>query len=554
LKLRSQLLLAFSIGALVPMIALALVVRHEMTTRLNAQSQQRVDALVSAIESDMAREGDEIHAALAQISDAISSDNRFRRAAVDAAESERRYLLDYAGNAMHLAGLEMLQIHDDDGRIVSSGHFRNDYDRREPALPKFLGALPDRVALVRARTAAEPLLVLASVDSVAIGRSIFTLVGGIEAGSLDRLARGSSLGVTLVLPGDSLATADTTRTIVKSLPVLFYDTETHIFRMAALRVTNDMSELRALRQSVDRWFLIAVSLTALAILLLATWLANRVSRPVVELAEKAERVDLDQLDVDFDSGRPDEVGTLSRGLAAMTKRLRDSRVRLKDAEKRATMGDLARQVNHDLKNGLTPVRNVFRHLMEQSEGDAEELRSVLRERSTTIDQSIGYLEKLASNYARLSRKTERERCDLNQIVRQVATGARGSARIETVLADGAVVNADPVSLRRIIENLVDNAIDSLNGSTGAVTLETQVIRDGPFVAPRVRLIVADTGAGMNDIQRARIFDDFYTTKPDGSGLGLSIVRRLVMDLGGTVKAESTPGEGSRFVVDLPAPR
>jgi signal transduction histidine kinase len=105
-------------------------------------------------------------------------------------------------------------------------------------------------------------------------------------------------------------------------------------------------------------------------------------------------------------------------------------------------------------------------------------------------------------------------------------------------------------LRRIIENLVDNAIDSLNGS-GAVTLETQVIRDGPFVAPRVRLIVADTGVGMNDIQRARIFDDFYTTKPDGSGLGLSIVRRLVMDMGGTVKAEGAPGEGTRLVVDLP---
>jgi signal transduction histidine kinase len=189
--------------------------------------------------------------------------------------------------------------------------------------------------------------------------------------------------------------------------------------------------------------------------------------------------------------------------------------------------------------------------MEHAEGSAEELKSVVRERSATIDQSIGYLEKLATNYARLSRKTERERCDLNQIVRQVAAGARGTARIETVLSDGAVVDADPVSLRRIIENLVDNAIDSLNGS-GAVTLETQVIRDGPFVAPRVRLIVADTGVGMNDIQRARIFDDFYTTKPDGSGLGLSIVRRLVMDMGGTVKAEGAPGEGTRLVVDLPA--
>jgi signal transduction histidine kinase len=57
---------------------------------------------------------------------------------------------------------------------------------------------------------------------------------------------------------------------------------------------------------------------------------------------------------------------------------------------------------------------------------------------------------------------------------------------------------------------------------------------------------------MTDEQRARIFDDFYTTKPNGSGLGLSIVRRLVMDLDGTVSAESEMGKGSRFIVDLPA--
>jgi methyl-accepting chemotaxis protein len=121
--------------------------------------------------------------------------------------------------------------------------------------------------------------------------------------------------------------------------------------MAALRVTNDLSELESLRRSIDLWFLLAVTLTALAIILLATWLASRISRPVVDLAQKAERIDLDRLDVDFDTDRRDEVGTLSKGLGAMVKRLRDSTVRLKDAERRATMGDLARQVNHDLKNG-----------------------------------------------------------------------------------------------------------------------------------------------------------------------------------------------------------
>jgi signal transduction histidine kinase len=233
----------------------------------------------------------------------------------------------------------------------------------------------------------------------------------------------------------------------------------------------------------------------------------------------------------------------------MTSRLRESTARLKDAERRATMGDLARQVNHDIKNGLTPIRNVFRHISQHADDEPAQLRDVVRERSATIEESINYLENLASNYAKLSQRGGRERCDLNEVVKQVAAGARGAARVETSLAEGAFVDADPVSLRRIVENLVDNAVDSLRDGEGSVTLDTQLIHDG--IKPRVRLVVADTGAGMSLAQRAHIFDDFYTTKPDGSGLGLSIVRRLVMDLHGSITVDSVEGQGSQFIVELP---
>lgn len=552
MKFRSQLLIAFLLAALVPLVALALVVRHEMTARLTAQSQANVDALVRVVEDDVARETDKVHAALAQVRDATSSDNRFRRAAVDGAESERRYLLDYAGSAMRLAGLDMLQIQDANGRILSSGHFRNDYDRIEPALPRFLAALPDHAALVRVRTAGEPILVLAAVDSLAIGGTRFSMVGGMEAGALHEFTGGSALRVTLAIPGDSSAGPDTTsaRAIVHEIPVPYFNAETHMFRMAAFRITNDLSGIADLRRNVDRWFLIAVAITALVVILLASWLASRVSRPVVELAAETARIDLDRLNVDFDTERSDEVGTLARGLRDMTTRLRESSTRLKEAERRAAMGDLARQVTHDIKNGLTPIRNVFRHLSQHASDSPAQLGEVLRERSGTIEESISYLENLASNYARISQRGTRERCDLNEVVRQVAAGARGPVRVETQLAEGAIVEADPVSLRRIVENLVDNAIDSIEDGAGTVTIDTTVVRDG--LKPRVRLVVADTGGGMSLAQRAHIFDDFYTTKPDGSGLGLSIVRRLVMDLHGSIAVDSVEGQGSQFTVDLPA--
>jgi signal transduction histidine kinase len=239
-------------------------------------------------------------------------------------------------------------------------------------------------------------------------------------------------------------------------------------------------------------------------------------------------------------------------LGTMTERLRASTVLIKDAERRATFGDLARQVNHDIKNGLTPIRNVFRHLIGLAGNDPGRLPKVFNERQTTLESSISYLENLSSNYARLYPKSERRTCDVNDIVRRVVRDFQGSDRVDfgMSLDENIIVLGDPVSLRRIIENLVNNAIDSLETRPGNVTISTALV-PGEGDRPNVRITVADSGAGMNEEVRAKIFDDFYTTKDDGTGLGLSIVRRLVMDLGGSIDVESEQGKGSRFLIDLP---
>src|SRR2546426_9189034 len=137
------------------------------------------------------------------------SDNRFRLAALQGVE--REYLLDYAGSAMRFTGLAMLQIQDDQGRIISSGHFRNEYDRLEPELPRLLAAAPGGMALVEARTAEAALLALARVDSLRLGGRRFTLVGGVAVDSrfLARLGPRSQLTGFPALPSDTLVRVDT---------------------------------------------------------------------------------------------------------------------------------------------------------------------------------------------------------------------------------------------------------------------------------------------------------------------------------------------------------
>jgi len=265
-------------------------------------------------------------------------------------------------------------------------------------------------------------------------------------------------------------------------------------------------------------------------------------------------LDLDRLDVEFDPGT-DEVGRLSRLLSDLAGRLRTSTARVREAERRATVGDLARQINHDIKNGLIPLRNVMRHLAQVERAEPAALPGVFRDRRQTIDSSIAYLETLATSYQRLSIPLNRRDCDLNALITEVVRAAHGHEQVEfsTDLADLPGVTGDAVAFRRILENLISNAVDSLQGMPGRITIATQVIRrEGE--PPAVRVTVADTGRGMPAGEAARIFDDFYTTKESGTGLGLSIVRRLVMDLDGTIGVESTPGQGTRMVIDIPARR
>jgi signal transduction histidine kinase len=283
---------------------------------------------------------------------------------------------------------------------------------------------------------------------------------------------------------------------------------------------------------------------------LAVGMAARVSRPLADLAEKTSRLDLDRLDQDFASDRRDEIGALGNLLSEMTGRLRTSTSRLREAERRAATGDLARQINHDVKNGLAPIRHVLRHLSETAARHPEQLAAVFADRRETLESSVTYLEGLARNYARLAPALDRGSSDLGALLQEVARGSRADGvEFEVRLGENLPpVRADAVVLRRIVENLVSNAVDALEGRPGRVTLSSEAVPNGS--EPRVRLTVADTGRGMTAEELDRAFDDFHTTKTSGTGLGLSVVRRLVGDLGGTLRVETSPGQGSTFMVEI----
>jgi signal transduction histidine kinase len=309
---------------------------------------------------------------------------------------------------------------------------------------------------------------------------------------------------------------------------------------------------------MDRRLLAASAAAATLALLLAALVSAQLARPVATLAERAGHMDLDRMDVAFSTERADEIGDLSRVLDRVARRLRASAVRLRDAERRATTGDIARQVHHDVRNGLIPIRNVLAHLAEVAKEKPEAMPGIFLERQGTLDSSVAHLHALAASYAKLSPAVEREPCDVNAIVRRVAEDMEAAATVTIdvdLAADLPRVEADPVALRRILDNLTVNAVESLGGLAqgepeGRVCIGTRSVSSNG--ARRVEVTVTDTGRGMTPDERVRIFDDFYTTRPGGTGLGLSIVRRLIADMNGGIEVESAPGNGTKVIVDLPA--
>ena len=539
---RARLAAAFLPAVLLPLVVFGWGVRRAVGSRLEAMFERRADAALDHVRARVAGTNADLARRLAGVRRAAGSDLHLRAAL--AADSGDDYVRDFAGTAMRVSGLASLQILSPDGTVLSSGHFRNAYGWGEPSLPAHLRAAPDSIMLVRVRSAESTFVTLARLDSLRIGEREYPIVGGIGLDAEWMARSAPDADVTLALADSAVPGAH-----VMPLPFLPSEDADSV-GTASLVVDQSLAPLAAISGSVNRWLALALLTTALTGLALALWLAGRLSRPLADLTARAEDLDPEHPEGAFETPRlppRDEIGKLAGVLSTMTDRLRESAEVARRAERRAALGDLARQVNHDIRNGLTPIRNVFRHWSDAAGESSAELARVFAERQGTVESSITYLHALAGEYARLAVPGVVEPCDLNVAVQSAAQRLAGDegVTVQVELAEPApVVRTDPLALRRVIDNLASNARESLVNGRGVVTLRT---RGGEHVC----LEVIDTGAGMSRAQLEQALSGFHSTKPLGSGLGLTIVRRLVGDAGGALRVDTAPGAGSSFTVEFP---
>jgi two-component system, NtrC family, nitrogen regulation sensor histidine kinase NtrY len=209
------------------------------------------------------------------------------------------------------------------------------------------------------------------------------------------------------------------------------------------------------------------------------------------------------------------------------------------------------RVIHEIKNPLTPVGLSAQTLLTAFEQDRRRFEQMFPSAVKIILDSVRDLKALIAEFTQFSRLPEAvlQRLDLNELVRAAvapyATGAGVALRSE-LACEPLYVEADANQLRRVLLNVVNNAIEAMDGRTGEI-----VVSSAPSDARgQVSVSVRDQGRGVDDVER--IFEPYYTTKIKGTGLGLAIARQIVAEHGGTICAESALEVGTTIVVRLPA--
>lgn len=285
---------------------------------------------------------------------------------------------------------------------------------------------------------------------------------------------------------------------------------------------------------------------------LAGHLSRQLSRPIDELVEWTRLIE---------RGEPLPVAPPVRGapefdvLRAAFRRMADELERARSREVEAAglraFQELARQVAHELKNPLTPIRFAIDRLRRDPTGEQrEQLLEILSEES-------GRIEAMAREFSELGRLPEGPAApiDIRELFDGIGRGAPEDVRVRVEVGDVPQVMGHVEPLRRAISNIVLNAIDALRSGHGAAPAAKEVVlaaRRSPDGDPAVLLTVSDNGPGISPEHLPRIFEPYFTTKAKGTGLGLAIVRQTVHHHGGTIEVQSVPGAGTTFTISLPA--
>lgn len=315
-------------------------------------------------------------------------------------------------------------------------------------------------------------------------------------------------------------------------------------------------ELFEVSRDFDHFLLLVIPLIALLMIGLAVVSSQAIVRPVRRLAEATRKVAHGNLDARVQVGGGDELADLGRAFNTMAEDLSTSREQLRVAERHAAWAEMARQVSHEIKNPLTPMRMGAQLLLRARREDDPRWKDLSERMARNVLQQTDALDRIASDFRQFAGSPSRDvkvmaADDLLGGVEELLLSMAEESIVELkfeAATDEALVAVDVLEMRRVFLNLIHNSMQAC-GDAGTIRVRSSLSESTG--TPCVEFRVEDDGAGVPEEMRERLFDPYFTTKTSGSGLGLAICRRILEAHGGDIELESSAPPRTVFLLVLP---
>jgi len=328
--------------------------------------------------------------------------------------------------------------------------------------------------------------------------------------------------------------------------------------LAGLRVIAAISKKSLERNLawVDELIVVASGLTIAGAILAAIWQARRLARPLEELAEQAGEVVRGEPHEVVARGGVRELEAFARAFNKAIEDLVQLRKRLATTERIAARREIARQVAHEIKNPLAPIRAAVETLRRLRARGDRAFDDYFDEATRTVLDEVFRITKIVSEFTEFARLPPPHPAPvkLDEIARStVALYAAGGAEVTLETSTCPTIQADKDQLAQVLTNLIQNGLEAAEGGVSPPRVALRIDAVGP---DRVAIHVADNGPGVSAEMLPRLFEPYATSKPNGTGLGLAIVQRIVQEHGGEISYEAgvpttAMPQGAVFRVVLP---
>ncbi len=311
---------------------------------------------------------------------------------------------------------------------------------------------------------------------------------------------------------------------------------------------------KSINEQIGFFFSLLINLAAFAIIitgLFAPFLSNQITRKLSIVAERFKLVNISKRNELINWTSNDEVGALVKEFNKIILKLEDSAQMLSKSEREIAWREMAKQVAHEIKNTLTPMKLSIQFLQRSITDNSPDIKEQTKRLTATLVEQVENLSQIASEFSSFAKmpQPENEILDLNKIIASDITlfDETENIRLHFYPAEqSATIFADKNQMLRVFNNIILNAIQSITPDRkGRVDIHTSV-EDGWVIAR-----VIDNGKGITDYEKEKIFIPNFTTKSSGTGLGLAICKMIIDNAGGEITFESEAGSGTTFIVKLP---